>query len=142
MPTKNSKPLTVRFSLDMRQAITDAAKAKGVTDGMLVKLAVGAFLGDSETEPLGTHASLDEAQKEVEQHVKPRDEVIEQPATEAPAAVPLAEPSLANTEKGFRLGVEVACDRVARNVRLGVKMSTGITMGEDIAKRIRMDLLG
>ena len=52
------------------------------------------------------------------------------------------EPTLANTEEGFKLGVEAACEKVSKNVRLGVKMATGISMGEDIAKRIRLDLLG
>jgi len=49
---------------------------------------------------------------------------------------------LAETESGFKLGVEAACERVAKNSRLGVKMSTGMTMGEDIANHIRKDLLG
>ena len=81
-------------------------------------------------------------------------EVIEPPARETAVTlnengnvlfeedVMPAEPSLANTETGFKLGVEAACALIAKNVRLRVKMTNGKTMGEDIAARITKDLLG
>ena len=53
-----------------------------------------------------------------------------------------SEPSLASTEEGFTLGVEAACEYIAKSARLNVKMSTGMLMGEDMALRIKKDLLG
>ncbi len=50
--------------------------------------------------------------------------------------------TLADTEEGFRLGVEAACEKVASSARLGMKTAIGITIGEDIAGRIKKDLLG
>jgi len=38
-------------------------------------------------------------------------------------------------------GVADACAKVAKNSRLALKMSNGMSMGEDIAARIRKDLL-
>ena len=113
MPQKNSKPLTVRFPTEMRQAVAGAARERGLTDGMLVKTAVAAFLHGG----IGSVSST-------------------------PPDGPTAEPSLANTEQGFALGVEAACERIAKSARLGVKMATGVTMGEDLAHRIKLDLLG
>jgi hypothetical protein len=53
-----------------------------------------------------------------------------------------SKPSLATTEEGFTLGVEAACEFIAKSARLNVKMATGMTMGEDMALRIKKDLLG
>ena len=88
----------------------------------------------------------------------PRNEVIQSAArhylvrdTAAPveAAQPVALPpenvvkdTLANTEIGFREGVKAACEKIAKNTRLKLLMSTGITMGADIANNIERDLLG
>ena len=52
------------------------------------------------------------------------------------------EPSLANAEDGFRLGDEAACERLEKNQRLSIKMATGGTIGQDIARRIKLDLIG
>jgi|TARA_R110000823_G_C15869143_1_gene493983 hypothetical protein len=54
----------------------------------------------------------------------------------------VSEPSLATTEEGFKMGVEAACEFIAKSARLNVKMSTGMSMGEDMALRIKKDLLG
>ena len=54
----------------------------------------------------------------------------------------VSKPSLANTEEGFKLGVDAACEAIANNTRLNVKMATGMTMGQDMAVRIKKDLLG
>ena len=43
--------------------------------------------------------------------------------------------------KGYADGVADACAKVAKNSRLALKMSNGMSMGEDIAARIRKDLL-
>tara|TARA_R110000787_G_scaffold62219_1_gene140832 strand:+ start:3046 stop:3303 length:258 start_codon:yes stop_codon:yes gene_type:complete len=71
-----------------------------------------------------------------------KQETAKTPPKTSKSAEPKTAPTLAETESGFKLGVEAACERVAKNSRLGVKMSTGMTMGEDIANHIRKDLLG
>jgi len=45
-------------------------------------------------------------------------------------------------DQGYTRGVEDACARMAKNSRLALKMTSGQTMGEDIAGRILKDLLG
>ena len=126
MPQKNTKTLTIRFELDMRQAIANAAKEQGCSDGMLVKKAVQQFLDGPVTHETATTPPA--APKLTETRVEEQQ--------------PDPEPSLVNTEKGFKLGVEAACEKVSQSKRLGVMMATGITFGEDIANRIRLDLLG
>jgi hypothetical protein len=127
MPQKNSTTLTVRFPNTMRQAIADEALRREIKDGALVKLAVEGFFNGTPDVP---------GEVAAEPFLNPC-----MVAGGTPDIVP-PEPTLANTEEGFRLGVEAACEKVSKNVRLGVKMATGISMGEDIAKRIRLDLLG
>ena len=46
-----------------------------------------------------------------------------------------------NAGGDYAKGVEDACSMLERNVRLSVKLATGISMGEDIANRVRRDLL-
>jgi hypothetical protein len=58
-------------------------------------------------------------------------------ASRTPQGVAVEETS----SKGYRDGVEDACARLAKNSRLALKMSNGMSMGEDIAARIRKDLL-
>lgn len=145
MPQKPSQTLTVRFPSAMRQHIKEGAKRRSIKDGALVKLAVEEFFNNTVHSPAPD--ALDEARKKVAGFAKDPAEVITKAPTEAVAKeadeiAKLSEPTLANTEEGFRLGVEAACEKVSKNVRLGVKMATGISMGEDIAKRIRLDLLG
>ena len=66
-----------------------------------------------------------------------------QPAKPKPSAPgKVVKDTLANTEIGFREGVKAACEKIAKNTRLKLLMSTGITMGEDIANNIERDLLG
>ena len=71
-----------------------------------------------------------------------KQETAKTPLKTLKSAEPKTASTLAETESGFKIGVEAACERVAKNSRLGIKMSTGITMGEDIANHIRKDLLG
>ena len=58
-----------------------------------------------------------------------------------PTSVPVAVGKTAGGE-GYADGVADACAKVAKNSRLALKMSTGNTMGEDIAQRILKDLVG
>jgi|TARA_R110000744_G_scaffold154511_1_gene269309 hypothetical protein len=106
----------------MRQAIADEALRRKIKDGALVKMAVEDYFNGAPDVPVEV----------------PNPCMVE---GGTPDITP-PEPTLANTEEGFKLGVEAACEKVSKNVRLGVKMATGISMGEDIAKRIRLDLLG
>lgn len=41
----------------------------------------------------------------------------------------------------YEKGVDDVCDILRKNVRLSIKLATGISMGEDIANRIKRDLL-
>ena len=58
-----------------------------------------------------------------------------------PTSAPVAVGKTAGGE-GYADGVADACAKVAKNSRLALKMSTGNTMGEDIAQRILKDLVG
>jgi len=49
-------------------------------------------------------------------------------------------PEKNTSDTGYNDGVDDACAMVRKNVRLGVKLATGITIGEDIANRIKRDL--
>ena len=58
-----------------------------------------------------------------------------------PTSAPAAIGKIAGGE-GYADGVADACTKVAKNSRLALKMSSGNTMGEDIAQRILRDLVG
>ncbi|MBT4083101.1 MAG: hypothetical protein HOE83_04905 [Alphaproteobacteria bacterium] len=120
-----TKTLNVTFLADARDAIAERAYRDRISDGAVVRNAVDQFLlgivdGVTAIHEIDIEADLVAAIKQAE---------------------PTSEPSLANTEKGFELGVEAACELMAKNSRMALKMATGITMGEDIAARIKKELL-
>ena len=117
MPMKNSKLLSIRFTPEARQEVTDEAGKRGMSDSGVMKAAFAEFIKEPVIPPNGTQQAIE--------------------------AITLAsEPLLVNTEKGFTLGVEAACEAVAKSTRLSIKMATGRTLGEDIAAQIRLNLLG
>jgi len=63
---------------------------------------------------------------------------VPQEQTEAPPKMD----DMETDDRSYAAGVEDACSRVAKNSRLTLTMATGGTMGEDIAQRIKRDLLG
>jgi len=54
---------------------------------------------------------------------------------------PAPSPQTESQSGDYEKGVDDVCNILKKNVRLSIKLATGISMGEDIANRVKRDLL-
>jgi len=107
--------------VDMLATVKSHAEGLKISPAEFVRMAVGEALGISE----GAIQKLAETV----------------PGEINPPLEPTASQEKNTSDGDYEDGVIDACAIITKSVRLSIKLATGITMGEDIANRIKRDLL-